>query len=109
MNFKESMKLRFWNVPEEFRAWFGHFEKLGYSAAPTDSPEFLLAFVHDQKEVGFYLEKLLPFMVDDQVFWMAFPKKSSKKYQTDISRDSGWGALAKYDFGAVRNVAMNED
>jgi hypothetical protein len=40
---------------------------------------------------------------------MIYPKRSSKKYDTDISRDDGWQPLGDLGFEPVRQVAVDED
>ena len=40
---------------------------------------------------------------------MAYPKGSSKKYQSQINRDHGWDALGHAGFEPVRLVAIDED
>lgn len=109
MNFKEGMSGRVWNVSVEFASWKEQMKDMGYFSDSLQQPDFLLAFVKTEEEVEQYLEKMLPYLTGDQVFWMAYPKKSSKKYKSEINRDSGWAAFAKYDFEVVRNVAMDAD
>jgi hypothetical protein len=48
-------------------------------------------------------------MVEDGIFWMAYPKKTSKKYRSAITRDEGWEALGDAGFEVVRMVAVDED
>lgn len=46
---------------------------------------------------------------DNTLVWVLYPKKSSKKYQADISRDSGWNALLDLGWDGVRQIAFDED
>jgi hypothetical protein len=48
-------------------------------------------------------------LVDDGLCWFVYPKKTSKKYRTDISRDSGWEALNALGYRPVRLVALSDD
>jgi len=43
------------------------------------------------------------------VVWFAYPKGTSKKYKSEINRDSGWQVLGKAGFEPVRMVAIDED
>ncbi|MDG1276314.1 MAG: hypothetical protein P8O16_03470 [Algoriphagus sp.] len=52
---------------------------------------------------------MLAFLSDDQQLWIAYPKKTSKKYKATINRDSGWGELEAHDFEGVRQIAIDED
>jgi len=46
---------------------------------------------------------------EDAPFWCAYPKKRSKKYVSDLSRDGGWQPLGDLGFEPVRQVALDED
>lgn len=51
------------------------------------SYNFILAFVKSCSDIDRLSKSLAVKLVDDGVFWFAYPKKSSKKYASDISRD----------------------
>lgn len=70
--------------------------------------EFSLAFVSRPKEVE-TLAKAVAKTNGDPVVWFAYPKGTSKKYKTEITRDTGWQPLGKLGFEAVRNVAIDQD
>jgi len=85
-------------------------------AVPTDQqvlPEaaydFVICFVQHEAEVIRIVRTLAPTLLPDAVFWMAYPKKSSKKYKATIHRDSGWQALGDLGFEGVRAIAIDED
>ncbi|MDN3205893.1 hypothetical protein [Algoriphagus sediminis] len=109
INFKTEMKIRLWNVPEEFQSWQSEIEKSGFLAEEGKSANFLLGFVKDEKELEATFKKMKSGLDEDQIFWMCYPKKSSKKYKSTISRDAGWGILAKENYEGVRQVAMDEN
>ena len=54
---------------------------------------------------------LLDSLRDDPepLVWFCYPKKSSKRYKTDISRDHGWSPLLDRGWEGVRQVAIDED
>ena len=41
--------------------------------------------------------------------WFAYPKGTSKKYKSEINRDTGWQALGQAGFEPVRAVAIDQD
>ncbi len=41
--------------------------------------------------------------------WFAYPKKSSKKYTSDITRDTGFSDLGSVGFEPVSIVSIDED
>ncbi|MBP1154450.1 MULTISPECIES: hypothetical protein [unclassified Paenibacillus] len=43
------------------------------------------------------------------MLWFAYPKKTSKKYKADISRDEGWQPLIDLGFEGVRLAAIDDD
>lgn len=71
--------------------------------------EFALIFVQKQKEIDKWVAKVAPKLEGDAVLWMCYPKKSSKNYQCDFNRDSGWEILGNYDLEGVRMVAIDAD
>ena len=109
MNFKEGMKIRVWNTPENLQPLIENWKSSGYLALGNDLPNFGLAFVQTEEEVSKFFLEMLPFCPKDEILWMAYPKGTSKKYKASINRDSGWKALGEHDFETVRQVAIDED
>jgi hypothetical protein len=71
--------------------------------------EYILLFVHLVSEVEAYAPLALHNLISDGVLWFAYPKKTSKKYLSDIDRDHGWENLMNAGFYPVRQVAIDED
>ncbi|MCU0363384.1 MAG: hypothetical protein MUD02_06220 [Bacteroidales bacterium] len=71
--------------------------------------EFVLVFVSSQAEVEALTPVVLHNLHADGVLWFCYPKKSSKKFKTDIDRDHGWTALNNSGFYGIRMVAIDED
>ena len=71
--------------------------------------EFALAFVTTQKEVDALGKSLGKKAQGDAVVWLAYPKGSSKKYKSEIHRDTGWQVFGDAGFEPVRMVAIDED
>lgn len=70
---------------------------------------FLLQFVSSEAALEAAAKLLQGHIADDAVLWFAYPKKSSKRYQSDITRDQGWAALGAMGYEPVRQVAIDED
>lgn len=70
---------------------------------------FLLAFVTRQEEIARLAAELGSKAEGDAAVWLAYPKKSSKRYRCDFSRDTGWEPLGEVGFEGVRQVAIDED
>jgi len=45
----------------------------------------------------------------DAVIWLAYPKSTSKKYTSTLTRESGADVFAKAGFESVRMIAIDED
>ena len=70
---------------------------------------FVLAFVRSADELARLVPKLVAAVVDDGVLWLAYPKKSSKRYRSDLSRDDSWQVLGDLGLEPVRAVAIDAD
>ena len=70
---------------------------------------FALAFVTTQKQVDALARAIAKKAKGDAVVWFAYPKGSSKRYSSEINRDSGWQVLGDAGFEPVRMVAIDED
>lgn len=70
---------------------------------------FILIFVKSNSEVEFFTPVTLHNLMADGVLWFCYPKKTSKKYNSDIDRDHGWKALNDSGFQGIRMVAIDEN
>ena len=70
---------------------------------------FLLVFTEQSSEIAEYARKIADRLAEDAVIWFAYPKKSSKKFRSDITRDCGWEPLGRLGLEPVRQVAIDED
>ena len=77
-------------------------------ASSTDVT-FLLAFVMRKPQIDAVAGKLARIAPGDPVIWFAYPKGTSKRYKSEIDRDTGWDALGAAGFEGVRMVAIDED
>ena len=74
----------------------------------NDKMEFLLMFANNSEEVMTWFPKALSVLKEDAIFWIAFPKKSSK-VKTDINRDTLFKLVQELsDYRAVSNVSLDE-
>lgn len=70
---------------------------------------FALAFATRQAELDRMSKALVARAKGDAMLWFVYPKGTSKKYQCDFNRDTGWGVLKAAGFDTVRGVAIDED
>jgi hypothetical protein len=71
--------------------------------------DFILIFVRNQADVETFSPLALHNLLCDGVLWFCYPKKTSKKYTSDIDRDHGWKAINEAGFHGIRIVALDDD
>jgi len=71
--------------------------------------EFIIIFVKSQSDVELYAPMTLHNLMADGVLWFCYPKKTSKKFTSDIDRDHGWKALNDSGLHGIRLVAIDQD
>lgn len=113
LNFGNQEKIYVLNAPKEFKFVL---EEMSEITTIKKSPnckqeyEFALFFVRELKDLEKYAEKAVQKVPGDGILWFAYPKKTSKKYNSDLSRDDGvWKLLGNYGFEPVTVVSIDED
>jgi hypothetical protein len=71
--------------------------------------EFILIFVKSISEVEQVAPMTLHNLMADGILWFCYPKKTSKKYSSDLSRDFGWKVLNDAGLDGIRLVSIDED
>jgi hypothetical protein len=71
--------------------------------------QFIIIFVKSVSEVERIAPVTLHNLMADGVLWFCYPKKTSKKYRSDIDRDHGWKVLNDSGLYGIRLVAIDED
>jgi hypothetical protein len=79
------------------------------SIDPRYPYEFIIIFVQSSSEVELYAPVTIHNLMADGVLWFCYPKKTSKKYNTDIDRDHGWNILNDSGLYGIRMVSIDED
>jgi len=112
LQFKSQDPVLLLQAPPEFAAVAKDWNKLSTLHNAIDKKAtygFALVFVQSPADVKKHAAPALSRLVDDAVLWMAYPKKTSKKYTAKINRDEGWEALGEKGYETVRSVAIDED
>jgi hypothetical protein len=71
--------------------------------------DFMIIFVRKVTEMKEIVPVALHNLAVDGVLWFCYPKKSSKKYSSDIDRDHGWKALNDLEFFGIRLVTIDDN
>lgn len=87
------------------------FMKLTFSKSVTPllknrKIDFALVFAVNHLQLVGILEDVIPALQEEAVFWIAYPKLTSK-IASDLSRDKNWDFVADYGFEAVRMIALD--
>jgi hypothetical protein len=111
LNLKDHGRILVLNSPESFEPELAalHGVTVFRKLQGLDEIGFSLAFVTKQQEVDTLAKAIAKLAKGDAVVWFAYPKGSSKKYKSEINRDTGWQVLGKEGFEPVRMVAIDED
>jgi hypothetical protein len=111
LNLKEQKQILVLNAPASFEPELTALRGVAVQRdlKSAGEIEFSLAFVTKQKEVDTLGKAVAKKAEGDAVVWFAYPKGSSKKYKSEINRDSGWKVLGDAGFEPVRMVAIDED
>jgi len=112
LQFKDHKLSLILNSPEEFKSTLAELSKLTDMNQEMNTNlkyEFAIVFVKSCAEIKTLTSRTIKRLVEDAVLWFAYPKKSSKKYTSDISRDDGWQPLGDVGSEGVRQVAIDDD
>ena len=111
LNLKDHSRILVLNSPESFEPELAalHGVTVLRKLQGLDEIGFSLAFVTTQPEVEALAKAIAKLAKGDAVVWFAYPKGSSKKYTSEINRDTGWQVIGKEGFEPVRMVAIDED
>jgi len=111
LNLKGLTKILVLNVPENFEPELAalHGVSISRTLRGLAKIEFSLAFVSEQIEVDKLAASIIKIAEGDPIVWFAYPKVTSKKYESEVNRNTGWRVLEQSGFETVRLVAIDED
>jgi hypothetical protein len=111
LNLKNQRQIVVLNAPRSFEPELTSLRetKILSDFRSLEEIEFLLAFVTRQSEVEVLARDIAGKVKGDAVVWFAYPKKTSKNYKSEITRDNGFRILGQIGFEGVRAVAIDED
>jgi len=111
LNLKDQREILVLDAPESFVHELAslHGVTIHRSLRAGSEIDFALAFVTRKREVDALAGPIAERARGDAIVWFAYPKGTSKKYQCDFNRDTGWGLLNTAGFETVRAVSIDED
>lgn len=112
LNYKGQQEVFALNAPGSFEvnlASIADEATIKTKVGKADKITFAIGFATQQSQVDNIVNTVVPKLEGDAVFWICYPKGTSKKYKCDFNRDTGWAIMGQYDFEPVRMVAIDED
>lgn len=112
LNYKDQPRMLVLNAPKSFQNVLSDLSPdthLSLKLEKEKAFDFILAFVRYQEEINHLAPLFNAVLAGDGLLWFAYPKASSKKYQCNFNRDTGWNVLGSFGFEPVRQVAIDED
>ena len=112
LQYKDQKNFLLLNAPEEFRPLIEEVAgKLRVTELFNDGEryDFILAFVRQGSEIEALAAPVARQVSKDGLVWFAYPKKTSKKYHSDIDRDHGWKPVFDQGYQPVRQIAIDDD
>ena len=112
LNHKNQSEILLINPPESFEHIEAEINKIieVNENLEGDKPLlFVLAFFTKKSEIREVIERLMKKVNKDSLVWLCYPKKSSKNYKSDITRDTGWEIMGEYSYEPVRQIAIDDD
>ena len=97
------------NAPASFETELEQLDGVTVRRTVQGKVLFALAFVTTSEGVASAVNKLVRAAEGDALLWMVYPKTSSKRYQCEFNRDSGWASLGAAGYEPVRQVAIDAD
>ncbi|MCA9185875.1 MAG: hypothetical protein R3E01_12875 [Pirellulaceae bacterium] len=99
------------NPPESFEAELAELSGVTVRRRSTTKPtSFAIGFATSQAELTRVATELVSSTSGDAIVWIAYPKKTSKRFKCEFNRDSGdWSVLGNAGFEPVRQVAIDAD
>lgn len=98
------------NAPDSFLPNMEEMEAEIHQELQEEKYTFMLGFAEQLGDLHRLIGLLAERLEGDGLFWLAYPKKSSKNYRSDINRDSeAWRELGKYGYEGVRQIAIDAD
>ena len=111
LNLKDQREIVIFNAPASFEPELKLLDGISVARNPKkpQAVSFALAFATQQAELDRLSKMLAAAAQGDALLWFAYPKGTSKRYQCEFNRDTGWGVIRGAGFESVRMVAIDED
>ncbi|MBC8110027.1 MAG: hypothetical protein H7Y04_03100 [Verrucomicrobia bacterium] len=106
LRLKTEEKLLILNAPPDFAEQLE--EVVFFDGVSENAPkkfDFVMAFVHDTKDLNVIFHTTVKHQKYDAIFWLAYPKIS---FETDLNRNNGWQIVENAGFECVSQTILDE-
>jgi hypothetical protein len=98
------------NAPNSYDEIKAAFVGEVHQQAEVEIYDFVQVFGTSNEELQSNAKNAVSHVKDDGLFWLCYPKKSSKIYKgSDCSRESVTGMLSEEGYEPVRQIAIDDD
>lgn len=108
LNYSGQDPLLILNSPEEYNEVINEIGATVHSTI-EGKYEFIQVFVKSLTEATGIAEEVIKALDGDGYLWICYPKGTSKKYKSDVNRNTLLDVFAPYNFEGVRQVAIDDD
>ena len=112
LNYKGQERIAVINADENFTVSLSK-ELINISIDKEIDPRypysFIIIFVRNISEIESLSPLALHNLMADGVLWFCYPKKTSKNFKSDITRDHGWKSLNDSGLNGIRMVTVDDD
>ncbi|MEO7040661.1 MAG: hypothetical protein ABI035_00195 [Gemmatimonadaceae bacterium] len=111
LNLKDQTEIVVMNAPSTFETELARLAPVSVfrDVKEVKRVDFAMVFATTRAQLDGASTALANKADEDPTLWIAYPKKSSKRYTCDFNRDSGWDVLRAAGFDSVRIVAIDDD
>jgi hypothetical protein len=112
LNFKAHSSIMVVNAPNSFDNELKEMQnttKVITNMTESNQVTFAMLFATKQSEIDTFIEAINKSLIGDAILWLCYPKGTSKRYQCDFNRDTGWKSIAPYNLEPVRAIAIDDD
>jgi hypothetical protein len=112
MNFKGQSPIHVVDAPPSFMPELeamSAYTEVRFKIGASDQLQFAITFVTSLQQIEQAVKGQFPQLAPEAAWWFAYPKGSSKKYQCEFNRDTGWASLGQLGYEGVRIVSIDED
>jgi hypothetical protein len=109
LQLKDQRDIVILDAPESFEPHIRALNNVRVQRKFASATGFSLAFMTTPAQLERYAAGVKRHASGDAAVWVAYPKGSSKRYRSQLSRDDGWEPLGALGYEPVRMIAIDED